>query len=473
MVNNDIRAAMEYRSAETHGTAAQPGTVLLVICRTANPDSAAISARALPLDVRAAFADLLRMPTGAVTSDGIRAALGVTDYRFRKVRRALVDAGYLLHLSTPVDGGWQHLYAVTDMAGTLPPADELKAMADRVRTTPARDEPGQDGTSRVDVREDESGHSGTSKIDGREDESGQDGTADSDAPGSGRGESTSAVTCEDEQFDRAFRDVDSRRRTGSCSPRRGEAEAAGVPARVVEDARAGGGPVEPVVREQAKRQPVSVVGSMAGLEKLAKLPEKERPAGAGPLWVSNRGCLALARGMDQDVVEDGLRLLASLELPFWFAPKTWALIESGWSLERLRTLFTENLDGARSVWAVCEKRLNAAVPDVPGGLPVDDPAPAPAAPVWDQIDDAAEAWPAPAPAPGTAPWDLPRSQWRAKSNPGAPAYEDTRRQMEAVDPGPASSREHIEAAMSQIRAAVSANSTGRAPRRKVVTYSRA
>ncbi|MET7814256.1 hypothetical protein ABZT26_25835 [Streptomyces sp. NPDC005395] len=445
--------------------------MLLVITRTANPDSAAISARALPPDVRAAFADLLRLGTGVVTSDGIRAQLGLTDYRFRKVRKALVQAGYLVHRSAPVDGGWQHLYAVTDMAGTLPATGDLDAMADRVR----EGETGHPGTSEITGRADETGQAGMSDSGTREDESGQAGTSESDVRPDGRGESTPGTTCDDDGFVPENRDVDSRRRTGSGSPRRGEAEAVGVPARVVEDeTRAGGEPVEPVGGQPAKTGGGSVVGSLAALERLAALPERSRPPMAGPLWISNRGCLKEARTHETETVEAGLSLLASLELPFWLAPKTWALIESGWSLDRLRALFTESLEGARSVRAVCEKRLMLAVPDVDGGLPVDDPAPGPAPWVGQQIDQAAQAWETPSPAPGAAPWDLPQHQWRSRSNVGAPTYEQTRREMEAVDPGEASlNNDHMRASLAEIRQTVAANSSGRARhRRKVETYAR-
>ncbi|MFJ9719912.1 hypothetical protein ACIRPQ_28970 [Streptomyces sp. NPDC101213] len=439
-----------------------------MITRTANPDSAAISARGLPPDVRAAFADLLRLGTGLTTSDAIRAQLGLTDYRFRKVRRALTEAGYLLHRSTPVDGGWQHLYAVTDMAGSLPPLDDLQEMARRIREEQPASPPGAD----------EAGHRGTSETTGRADETGQAGTSETtgrtEPATGGCGESTSAATCEDAQDVRANGDVDSRRRTGSCSPRRGEAEAVGVPSRLAEsEKREGEEPVEPVGAQPAKTG--SVVGSLAALEKLAALPERPRPPAAGRLWISNRGCLREARTHEVQTVEAGLSLLASLELPFWFAPKTWTLIESGWSLERLRELFTDRMEGVRSIRAVCEKRLLSAVPDVLGGLPVDEPDQVPAPSVADQIDDAARAWepPAPtaAPAPGTAPWDLPVHQWRSRSNPGAPTYEQTRREMDAVDPGVASDVDYVKATVASIREAVSPYSTGRG-RRRVQTYAR-
>ncbi|MEU6932777.1 hypothetical protein AB0A05_26880 [Streptomyces sp. NPDC046374] len=195
---------------------------------------------------------------------------------------------------------------------------------------------------------------------------------------------------------------------------------------------------------------------MEALERLAALPERERPANAGPLWVSNRGCLAIARLKDQDVVGAGLQLLGQLEYPFWFAPTLWALIESGWSQDRLHTLLAAGLDDARNVWAVVEKRLSAAVPDVPGGLPVDDPARPATPPVGAQIDAAAQSWGKEVdPGPEYAPWDRPKSVWWDKSNPGAPAYELTRHEMDAIDPGEASqSNDHMAAAVASIRAAL-------------------
>ncbi|MFI7278486.1 hypothetical protein [Streptomyces sp. NPDC049879] len=213
------------------------------------------------------------------------------------------------------------------------------------------------------------------------------------------------------------------------------------------------------VRAHKARAPRSVISSMAELEALARM-RGCRPADGGNFRTSKE-VRDVARTLDQNVVDDGLAVLASAGLPFWVAPEVWVLLNRGWSPDRVAAEL-DGVDTAKSPHSAARYRLAKAAerPDAEDGpldaVPaqggsVDAPAPAPAAdgpplglddlvkrdanhniPAWGEAGcDVDPADPADVD-PGAAPWDRAAAErtrksfgWRA---PAVPQYDD----MDAV-----------------------------------------
>lgn len=439
------------------------GTFIIGVTTTPDPVRAALFAG---LDAGPACT-LARIHAKFVGFHGVRVELArkleLTDSGLRTHLDAMTDGGYAVRERFNVGGRWSYVIAVSDTPGILPDREALRNALRNGMTTWSR--PGSDAPA-VDPH---------------------------DVP---RTAATSrfpqpAATCDNA----AAPQVEAGR--GNSHVNRFPV----TPPPVADRGEGGRKPVNRLDRfvpassevqaHEAKRQTGSrsVISSLAELEALAKM-RGARPTDGGKFRQS-REVLAASRPLDQNVVEDGLALLGRAQLPFWVAPEVWALLNRGWTPDRVLAVL-EGVHGAKSAHSAARYRLGLALESEPppatytdsaehGGaaarevsppadLPEDDDTPPDLAalverdttvtPTW---EEQAAAWAdetgggAKAPElPGQAPWDRPRQfGWRAPETPAVPAWNDRALEFDAIrneSGGGVAVESHRERKVAEIRA---------------------
>lgn len=439
------------------------GTFIIGVTTTPDPVRTALFAG---LDAAPACT-LARIHARFVGFHGPRAELArrleLTDSGLRTHLDAMAEGGFVVRERFNVNGRWSYVIAVTDTPGILPDREALRNALRNGMSTWSRQVVDAPAMAPQAVPR----TAATSRI------------------------PRPAATCEDAA-------------TSQVGTGRGNSHVNRFPVGPLAPGRRGGGLEEPVNRfdrfvpassevqaHEAKRQTGSrsVISSLAELEALAKM-RGARPTDGGKFRQS-REVLAASRPLDQNVVEDGLALLGAAQLPFWVAPEVWALLNRGWTPDRVLGVL-DGVHGAKSAHSAARYRLaqalesqppapsytDSAEPDdpSPGGAPApenpteaDDTPPdldalverdTTVTPTW---EEQAATWATETEAgakgpelPQQAPWDRPRRfGWRAPETPAVPAWNARVREFESIrteSGGGVAVDSHMESKVAEIRA---------------------
>ncbi|MFJ4960200.1 hypothetical protein [Streptomyces sp. NPDC088739] len=374
---------------------------------TTTPDPVRTAVLDLDLEPAAAGA-LARLLANHLGWSGLRrdlaAALNLSDAGLRVILEVLEARRLVTRERFNIEGRWWYALAVTDTPGRLPTRDELRAVF-------------RDG-----------GH--LTWTDANE--------AVTPARTAARSRvSTVVPTCEDTMNAQVSPCAENtpvnRFPLAAADPRSGRTAAEEPVNRLV--------PESEEVRAHGTRSR-SVIASMPELEALAKM--RGAKCTDGGKFRTSREVRDIAQTLDQNVVDEGLALLASLALPFWVGPEVWVLLLDGWSPDRVAALL-DGVGAARSPHSAARYRLALAAER--RGVPAAAEMPAPptldalverdathTTPSWGEqaetVDEADTH-------PDAAPWDRPVARgayggFRSPAVPDSTPYTDLLRSQAAI-----------------------------------------